>query len=135
MTVTVSPITGRFVADAATIERLRSLCEQDAVELRSGRGFRNAANTSRPGVEAQPSDSDIDALLGSLMVTVHGEAMKSFALARDHTVPGGLIDMRDIHIGQAARLTRAFADLVEARARRRGMVVEHRHQHLHRRVP
>jgi hypothetical protein len=62
-------------------------------------------------------------------------ARRSFQLARDYTQPGQLVEMRDIHIYQGARLTRAFAELVEALARRRGVVVEHRHQHLHRRIP
>jgi hypothetical protein len=137
--ITVNPVTGRLTTDAATIERLKALAASDGAMLASGdvRTTRND-HPRKPQVvhvDPPPGDAEIEALLGGLMVTVYVEAMKSFDEARKATAVGQLVELRDIHINQGARLVRAFAELVEARARRRGMVVEHRHQHLHRRVP
>jgi hypothetical protein len=153
MTIAVNPTTGRFTADAETIERLKALCAQDAAMLASGDGrptsddrplnaprspaVRPPRRPWRPEGDGQPvaTDDDIEAELRLLMATVSSEARRSFQLAHEHTQPGQLVELRDIHIGQAARLTRAYCELVEALAGRRGIVVEHRHQHLHRRVP
>jgi hypothetical protein len=140
--VTVTP-DGRLVASSETIERLRVLCEQDARMLASGDASttsgrhprRSAVSPPAREIDARSADHDIDATLVELMAEVRIEAKRSLRLAREHTVPGGLIELRDVHIHQGARLVRAYAELVEAQARRRGITVEHRHQHLHRRVP
>jgi hypothetical protein len=165
--VRVSP-SGKLVASSDVVERLRSLCEADAAMLASGGGTdgrraRPSANRrplihlgaetgnfepiqpeprqslARPeSANAATDDEDIEATLVRLMGEVRREALRSFQLAREHTVAGGLVELRDIHIGQATRLTRAFADLVEAQARPRGkparVVVEHYHRHFHQRA-
>jgi hypothetical protein len=61
------------------------------------------------------------------MATVYVEAQRSFQLAREHSAQGRLVEMRDIHIHQGARLCRAFADLIDARRGRREqrIVVQH----------
>jgi hypothetical protein len=136
--VVVDPRTGRLTADSATLTRLKTLCAEDGAMLADGDARRTSENHPRRAqpispraekvrVAPPPGDDEIEGLLGSLMVTVHGEAMKSFALARDHTQPGQLVEMRDIHIHQGARLVRAFADLIEARRGRREqrIVVQH----------
>jgi hypothetical protein len=125
---------GKLVATSDAIAKLQRLCREDAEMLR-------AAETPSPRLDGDEvafrvtTDDPVEVMLADLMVKSYAEAMKAFALASANTAPGQLVEMRDIHIGQATRLTRAFADLVEARARRRGVTVEHRHQHLHRRVP
>jgi hypothetical protein len=123
---------GRLTASPDVVERLKRLCAEDEATLADDRPARSErpCPASRPRarvVEAPPSDDDIERLLGSLMVTVHDEAMKSFALAREHTQSGQLVELRDIHIHQGARLCRAFADLVDARRGRREqrIVVQH----------
>jgi hypothetical protein len=65
-------------------------------------------------------DHGIEATLIDLMAETRTEAKRSFQLAREHTQPGQLVELREIHIGQAARLTRAYAELVMALARHRG---------------
>jgi hypothetical protein len=142
--ITVNPVTGRLAADAATIERLKALCAADEATLADGEA-RTARNDHprpsrrrpwRPEADARPvaTDDEIEAELRSLMAAVSSEARRSFQLAHEHTQPGQLVELRDIHIGQAARLTRAYCELVEALARRKGkleqrVVLEYRHVH------
>jgi hypothetical protein len=157
--VGVDPLSGRLTCDGATFARLKALVAEGAASLDpSIQSVRPSRPQPRRTIELQtdgtapaqlvrplesqavpvappPADVEIEALLGGLMVEVYVAAKKSFALAHNYTQPGQAAEMRDMHIGQAARLTRAYAELVEALARRRGMRVEHTHQHFHRRVP
>jgi hypothetical protein len=131
--VTVDRSTGRLVADASTIERLKALAASDAAMLSNAPRSPAARSPRRPWrpdagrVQPVATGEDIEQTLIGLMEEVSVEAKRSFQLARDHTQPGQLVELRDIHIHQAARLTRAYAELVEALARRKGIVIEHRH--------
>jgi hypothetical protein len=132
MTVTVSP-SGRLVASSETIEALKRLCAEDAKALDDDRPApgRPAPNPQGSQTSLRASDDDIEACLAGLMTEAYREARRSFRLARAHTQPGERVEMRDVHVHQATRLTRAFADLVEALARHRAkgcaqrIVVEH----------
>jgi hypothetical protein len=130
--ITVDRSTGNLTASVETIEALKRLCAEDAAALRSS----SPTRAPRPEVEDTPcGPQTVEETLLRLMGETSAAATESFALAKSYTRAGQLIEMLDVHIHQAARLTRAFAELVEAQARRRGVVVEHRHQHLHRRIP
>jgi hypothetical protein len=111
--VTVSP-TGRLTASSETIAALKRLCSEDAAMLDDVRPMGDEHLRRDQDVVLRvaplPSDDEIEALLGSSMVTVYSEAQKSFALAPEHTARGQLAEMRDIHIHRGARLTRAYAD-------------------------
>jgi hypothetical protein len=68
------------------------------------------------------------------MIETYREAKASFRMAREATRPGQSILMRDVHIAQAAKLSKAFAMLAEALANRRDrgrrfVRVEHVHVH------
>jgi hypothetical protein len=132
MTVAVSP-SGKLVANSATLARLKALCEGDKATLASSKPkiSRNATRDSVVRVAPAPSDEAVEALLGALLIETYVEAMRSFRLARDYTKSGEPVEMRDIHLHQAHRLARAFADLVEARSargrREQRIVVQHVH--------
>jgi hypothetical protein len=86
-------------------------------------------------VAPAPSDTEIEAVLGALAAESFAAATRSFQLARE----ASLVGLRDVHAHQAARLTRACAEVSTALMRTRGkgerMVIEHRHHHLHQRIP
>jgi hypothetical protein len=120
MTVTVSPITGKLTADAGTIEALKRLCSEDAGRLTARRGRPRVAAIPRPALEARSADDrDIEETLARLMGESAAAARQAFQLAREAAVPGGSVETYGVFAGQAARLTRAFAELVEALARHR----------------
>jgi hypothetical protein len=127
MGIAVKP-DGRLTADPTTIERLRQLVAEDAAELGHDDGADGVVDVLR--VAPALGDKEIEALLGGLMPVVYIEAQKAFRLARTEARPGGNVYTYEACIGQAARLTRAFAELVEALARHRGkgqqkIVVQH----------
>jgi hypothetical protein len=85
-------------------------------------------------VSAAPTDSQIEALLGSLLVQSYVAASTSFKLAASHTKPGQPLALRDAFVHQGARLSRACVELSEALANRRDrgrrfVKVEHVHVH------
>jgi hypothetical protein len=86
----------------------------------------------------KPTDDDIEQVILGLTAEAHREAMRSFQLARNHTVPGGSVEMRAVHIHQGERLARAVAELTVALSRHRGkparIVMEHHHHHVHQRI-
>jgi hypothetical protein len=105
----------------------------------------NARRDEPPGpkelvvrVNPPASDEAIEALLTSLMAETFVEAQRSFAMARGCSVAGQPAGLRDTHIGQGARLCRAFAEMTVALARHKGkparIVMEHHHHHVHRRI-
>jgi hypothetical protein len=116
---------GRLRADSATIARLQRLCAEDAAALEP----RPPREPCRPAAAVKPTDEDIEQVILGLIAEAHREAMRSFELARNHTRPGELVDMRDIHVHQGERLARAVADLTVALARHRGkpqkLILEH----------
>jgi hypothetical protein len=70
-----------------------------------------------------------EAMIAAQLVATHAACMDSYRLARSASGP-----MRDIHLGQASRLSRTHAALSEALDRMRGrdsgkrvIVIEHRH--------
>jgi hypothetical protein len=148
--ISVDQISGKLMASASTIERLRALCTEDAkalgceppepVEAASQTSSKPVSSPREQVVQVapSPSDAEIEALLGSLMATVYVQAMKSFEEARKATVAGQPVAMRDIHIHQGARLTRACAEVAVALARHKEkparIVMEHHHHHAHRRI-
>ncbi len=82
-------------------------------------------------VAPAPGDAEVEALLGSLLTEVYIETQRSFRLARQS---GESIELRDVYVGQGARLAKAFAMLSEALANRRDkgrrfVRVEHVHVH------
>jgi hypothetical protein len=121
---------GRLVASVETIERLKALCAQDAEELRAAEGPPPPQLVDAVvRVAAAPSDDAVEALLGSLLVESYVAASKSFELAREATRAGELIALRDAYVDQAARLTRASAEVAQALMRSRGkserVIVQH----------
>jgi hypothetical protein len=132
---------GRLTADSATIERLKRLCAEDRASLQLEPTERHPSAQPVDAVvrvAPAPSDDAVEALLGSLLIETFEAASKSYQLARDHTRPGQPVTMRDVCLDQAARLTRACAEVSTALMRSRGkgerMVIEHRHHHLHQRI-
>src|SRR6516162_207257 len=67
-------------------------------------------------VSAPPGDAEVEALLGSLLLQSYAAASKSYRLAENFTTEGLPVEMRDVHLHQAARLTRACAELTVALA-------------------
>jgi hypothetical protein len=67
-------------------------------------------------VAPAPGDAEIEAVLGALAAESFAAAMRSFELARGAT----LVELRDVHAHQAARLTRACAEVSAALMRSRG---------------
>jgi hypothetical protein len=121
---------GRLTADLETIRELRTLCAEDAAELREEQRLKPRVVKVAPA----PSDDKIEALIGSLMPVVYVEAMKSFELARQSTAPGELVELRDLYLRQGCRLSVALATLSEALANRRDRgrrFVRVEHVHLH----
>jgi hypothetical protein len=138
--VTVSP-EGRLTASSETIEALKRLCAEDAAELVDSAPELSTASviSSNEPIAPKPvvvrvappvRDREIEALLGSLMVESYQAAMQAFRLSGINAQPGGNVYTYEACSSQAARLTRAFAGLVEALARHRGkghqkIVVQH----------
>jgi hypothetical protein len=123
---------GRLTADSGTIERLKRLCAEDAKALReSSRPERppSPQPVDDDGTRLRASDDDIEVCLAGLMTEVAKEAKRCFALARDATVEGGLIEARSVHLYHGARLAKAFAALTVALSRHRGksqrLILEH----------
>jgi hypothetical protein len=122
---------GKLVADGGTIERLKLVCAEDAET------FRESSRPERPpypqsvddDARLRASDDDIEVCLAGLMTEVAREAKRCFALARDVTVEGGLIEARSAHLHHGARLAKAFAALTVALSRHRGksqrLILEH----------
>jgi hypothetical protein len=118
---------GRLQADDEAIARLRALDAQDAGELRSAAGDLVSADKTPDGeppkpkervisVAPAPGDAEIEAVLGALVAESFAAATRSYQLARDATTVG----LRDVHVHQAARLTRACAEVTTALMRSRG---------------
>jgi hypothetical protein len=57
-------------------------------------------------LQPAPSDEQVEAMLGGLMPLVFIEAAKSFELARRSTAPGEPVELRDLYLRQAARLSK-----------------------------
>jgi hypothetical protein len=67
-------------------------------------------------VAAAPGDAEIEAVLGSLMCETFAASRRSYQLAQEATTVG----LRDLHVHQAARLSRACAEVATALMRSRG---------------
>jgi hypothetical protein len=120
--VAVDRATGRLQASAETIEALKRLVEQEAVELGEG-SPRAASSLSEPvvvRVAPAPADDEIEALLGSLMIETYVKAMQAFRLADANAQPGGQVETYSVAASSAVRLTRACAEVATALMRSRG---------------
>jgi hypothetical protein len=102
-----------------------------AVEMDGAKRSKKPTVTTVVQVAPAPGDAEIEGLLGALMIECFQAANKSYQLASNHTVGGLPVEMRDIYIRQAARLTRACAEVSTALMRSRGkggeqkIVVQH----------
>jgi hypothetical protein len=117
--VTVTP-DGRLTADSATIARLKALVAEDAMTLQGIDDRVDRVDDVVVRVAPAPGDDEVEALLGSLMVESYAAASRSYGLARRSTAPGESIALRDVYLHQAARLTRACAEVAIALMRHRG---------------
>jgi hypothetical protein len=153
MGVSVSS-TGKITATSDAIVKLRALCEQDARELglappvappsppspQRRRPVVVETRTDRPA-SPQPddevvfrvhADDPVEVMVTDLMVKSYRAALRAFRLADEASRPGGSVNDYEVAADHAGRLTRAFADLVQAHDRRHGkgqqrIVVQHQH--------
>jgi hypothetical protein len=124
--------------------RMREKMPREFAAMVEARRRRNGESEAEPTqrvlrLQPAPTDDKIETMIGGLMPLLFLEAAKSLELARRSAATGELVAVRDAYVNQGARLSVALATLSEALRRRRGkverMVIEHRHHHLHQRIP
>jgi hypothetical protein len=129
--VTVSP-SGKLQASDETIARLKALVASDA-EMLAQHSRRDQDVVFR----VDGSDA-VEVMIADLMVKCHAGAAEAFRLASEAAQPGGSVETYNVVAGQAARYSRALAELTVALSRHRGkpsrIVMEHHHHHFHQRI-
>jgi hypothetical protein len=126
---------GRLTTDSATLARLKALVAQDEAALYAQRLSPRRPWPPKGDVQPVATDDDIERTLIGLIGEVSVEAKRSFQLAREAVVPGGMVEMRSIAVNEACRLSKALALMVIALSRHRGksqrLIIEH---YVHRSV-
>jgi hypothetical protein len=140
--VTVDPVSGRLVADSATIARLKALVAEGAEELESEvrpprpqpRRIVNPQTNRTASGQVVGDDAEIEHTLIGLIGQTSEAARKAFALARQEGHAGGSVEVYGVCLSQGSRAASACAALVEALTRHRvkGVAVQRIVvQHLH----